>query len=322
MEEDSESKARNVLRLKSTAKPKKNDNPPQLPKIVPELARLTLFNGVHQKGFDFRPSMDLPITDMHSISEPKILKILNKDNKNASIWKGYNKEHMSRIYPAGSRVDSSNYNPILSWEMGCQLVALNFQTDDSPMTINDGRFRENGRCGYVHKPLSAFQTDKQSNFGTNLQIKVLSGSCLPKPYGESVGEVIDPYVIIRLHQAGRQDVKREPITKRLSSTGKPDWLETIERKTKSVRDNGFCPQWNEPEYFSFPVTSPEVAILEIVVMDSDAGFVDDQMCKTAIPVSCLRQGIRSIHFYDQCSRQHGPYGMASVLVDVKINRIV
>lgn len=40
----------------------------------------------------------------------------------------YNKRQMSRIYPKGARIDSSNYNPQLFWNAGCQLVALNFQS--------------------------------------------------------------------------------------------------------------------------------------------------------------------------------------------------
>lgn len=40
----------------------------------------------------------------------------------------YNKKQLSRIYPKGTRVDSSNYMPQLFWNAGCQMVALNFQT--------------------------------------------------------------------------------------------------------------------------------------------------------------------------------------------------
>lgn len=40
----------------------------------------------------------------------------------------YNKNQLSRIYPKGTRVDSSNYMPQLFWNVGCQMVALNFQT--------------------------------------------------------------------------------------------------------------------------------------------------------------------------------------------------
>ena len=40
----------------------------------------------------------------------------------------YNKRQMSRVYPRGTRVDSSNFMPHVFWNAGCQLVALNFQT--------------------------------------------------------------------------------------------------------------------------------------------------------------------------------------------------
>ena len=33
----------------------------------------------------------------------------------------YNKRQLSRIYPAGSRVNSSNYDPVNMWNCGCQI---------------------------------------------------------------------------------------------------------------------------------------------------------------------------------------------------------
>ena len=33
-----------------------------------------------------------------------------------------------RTYPAGTRIDSSNYDPIPLWNHGIQMVALNVQT--------------------------------------------------------------------------------------------------------------------------------------------------------------------------------------------------
>lgn len=40
----------------------------------------------------------------------------------------YNCTALSRVYPSGGRVDSSNFDPCPSWKFGCQMVALNFQT--------------------------------------------------------------------------------------------------------------------------------------------------------------------------------------------------
>ncbi|TKS89600.1 1-phosphatidylinositol 4,5-bisphosphate phosphodiesterase epsilon-1 [Collichthys lucidus] len=57
-----------------------------------------------------------------------------------------------RTYPAATRIDSTNPNPLLFWLHGIQLVALNYQTDDLPMHLNTALFEANGGCGYVLKP--------------------------------------------------------------------------------------------------------------------------------------------------------------------------
>jgi hypothetical protein len=40
----------------------------------------------------------------------------------------YNKRQLSRIFPRGTRLDSTNFMPQVFWNAGCQLVALNYQT--------------------------------------------------------------------------------------------------------------------------------------------------------------------------------------------------
>lgn len=103
-----------------------------------------------------------------------------------------------------------------------------------------------------------------------------------------------------------------------SLSSNPDWLDITEFKTKSVSDNGFCPQWKDSQTFEFSVNFVDVAMLEFVVMDSDKGLYDDTMCKSAVPVSCIRPGLRCVQFYDQSSSQHGPFGFARVLLEVNI----
>lgn len=65
----------------------------------------------------------------------------------------HNRCYLSRIYPKGIRVLSSNYDPIPLWLAGCQMVALNYQAHDKPLAFNRALFRANGQCGYVLKPL-------------------------------------------------------------------------------------------------------------------------------------------------------------------------
>ena len=57
-----------------------------------------------------------------------------------------------RTYPKGTRFDSSNYDPMLMWRCGVQMVSLNFQYPDIFMHLNQGFFRRNGGCGYILKP--------------------------------------------------------------------------------------------------------------------------------------------------------------------------
>jgi hypothetical protein len=84
---------------------------------------------------------------MSSFSENVALQHLRQ---NPIEFVNYNKRQMSRIYPKGGRVDSSNYMPQIFWNAGCQMVSLNFQTPDLPMQLNLGKFEYNGNCGLVN----------------------------------------------------------------------------------------------------------------------------------------------------------------------------
>ena len=64
----------------------------------------------------------------------------------------YSRRHILRVYPAAWKVDSRNFDPCPSWSLGACAVALNWQTWDKAMWINQGRFMVNGNCGYVKKP--------------------------------------------------------------------------------------------------------------------------------------------------------------------------
>jgi hypothetical protein len=58
---------------------------------------------------------------MSSFAETKVEKIIAKQ---APEFIDYNAHQLSRIYPKGIRFDSSNYNPVPSWNCGSQIVAL------------------------------------------------------------------------------------------------------------------------------------------------------------------------------------------------------
>lgn len=58
---------------------------------------------------------------MSSFSENKAKKLIANE---FSAFVDYNSRQLSRIYPAGKRADSSNFNPIQFWNAGCQIGTL------------------------------------------------------------------------------------------------------------------------------------------------------------------------------------------------------
>lgn len=49
-------------------------------------------------------------------------------------------EHLRRVYPRGTRIRSSNLNPIKYWGNGSQIAALNWQTFDTGVQLNEALF--------------------------------------------------------------------------------------------------------------------------------------------------------------------------------------
>ncbi|XP_064143942.1 1-phosphatidylinositol 4,5-bisphosphate phosphodiesterase beta-3 isoform X3 [Loxodonta africana] len=181
----------------------------------------------------------------------------------------YNKKQLSRIYPKGTRVDSSNYMPQLFWNVGCQLVALNFQTLDVAMQLNAGVFEYNGRSGYLLKPEFMRRPDKSFDPFTEvivdgivanaLRVKVISGQFLSD---RKVG------IYVEVDMFGLPtDTRRK-------------------YRTRTSQGNSFNPVWDE-EPFDFPkVVLPTLASLRIAAFEEGGKFVGHRI----LPVSAIRSG--------------------------------
>jgi phosphatidylinositol phospholipase C eta len=192
----------------------------------------------------------------------------------------HNRRQLTRIYPAGYRIDSSNFNPQDLWNCGCQIVALNYQKEGKMMQLNRARFRANGSCGYVLKPepmindqhfFNPYAKGRMHNSTPILlTVKVISGQQFPKPKGGERGEIIDPYVKLKIFGLPNDQAKR---------------------KTKVINDNGFDPIWNES--FTFNIIMPELALIRFVVMDKDP-MLDDFIGQATFPVNSIREGYRHI----------------------------
>jgi len=219
--------------------------------------------------------------------------------KQASDLTDYNSRQLSRIYPKGVRFDSSNYDPVPSWNCGSQIVALNYQTGSEPMWLNNGKFLDNGNCGYILKPKYmresniTFSPEAPGPVQKTLLINVISGWQFPKVQGttketKQKGEIIDPYV--RIEMAG--------VSKDKSVV-----------RTKTIKNNGFNPVWNTE--FKFQITTPDLGILLFMVYDEDTLTKDDFIGQYALDVYNVREGYRVVPLKDKTGN---PYEKASLLI--------
>lgn len=171
-------------------------------KVAKELSDLVIIDAVHYKKDKASWASRQPY-NCSSFTEGKSATLA----KNRDDYRELNRHMLSRIYPSGARIDSSNYHPQPHWNDGCQIVALNWQTSSSyELRLNKGVFIQNGNTGYILKP-PYLRSAKSVSFqptsaslkkaqATHLRVSIISGFHLPKPdEGGEKGEVVDPYVV-------------------------------------------------------------------------------------------------------------------------------
>lgn len=236
--------------------------------------------------------------NISSFSAPKAAK---QCKNNGQVLNEYHRNHLSRIYPPGHNVSSGNFAPLLHWVHGAQLVALNFQTMDTSLLINEGIFREqNGGFGYVLKPSAVMYPDAAWEAQElKLTLTVLSAHFLPRPASMATsdtvtGDVTNPLVVIRLHEP---ESEHEPL--------RSCWPESPAREgaqyETSVKGDGFAPAWNET--FELKVTRQDVSIISFEVFHHDPKWSKRSwMAGAAYPVSGLREGVRWVPLWDENRR--------------------
>ncbi|XP_004639877.2 1-phosphatidylinositol 4,5-bisphosphate phosphodiesterase eta-1 isoform X2 [Octodon degus] len=232
-----------------------------------------------------------------SFSETRAHQVVQQKSEQFMI---YNQKQLTRIYPSAYRIDSSNFNPLPYWNTGCQLVALNYQSEGRMMQLNRAKFKTNGNCGYVLKPqqmckgtFNPFSGDPlPANPKKQLILKVISGQQLPKPpdsmFGDR-GEIIDPFVEVEI-------------------IGLP--VDCCKDQTRVVDDNGFNPVWEET--LTFTVHMPETALVRFLVWDHDP-IGRDFVGQRTVTFSSLVPGYRHVYLEGLTE--------ASIFVHITINEI-
>ncbi|XP_077736732.1 1-phosphatidylinositol 4,5-bisphosphate phosphodiesterase beta-2 isoform X3 [Canis aureus] len=231
-----------------------------------------------------------------SFTELKAYDLLSK----ASVkFVDYNKRQMSRIYPKGTRMDSSNYMPQMFWNAGCQMVALNFQTMDLPMQQNMALFEFNGQSGYLLKHEFMRRPDKQFNpfsvdridvvVATTLSITVISGQFLSE-------RSVRTYVEVELF-------------------GLPGDPKRRYRTRLSPSANSINPVWKEEPFVFEKILMPELASLRVAVMEEGNKFLGHRI----IPINALNSGYHHLCLH---SESNMPLTMPALFVFLEMKDYV
>uniref|UniRef100_A0A8R1TTG3 Phosphoinositide phospholipase C n=1 Tax=Onchocerca volvulus TaxID=6282 RepID=A0A8R1TTG3_ONCVO len=240
-------------------------------KLDPEFSQLISLPSVKLSQNIFQDIDEHPMDGSCSLSEGKVASYLESGYSLAA----YTSKRFVKSFPKGLRQDSSNMNPIPSWLCGIQSVAMNMQTAGEYLDLVNGLFRTNGNCGYVLKAttlidgLDPRMPEVSSAVVTTMLVGVISGQYLPKL--SQANDVVDPYVTVEVF-------------------GIP--ADSRKFRTKTIRNNGFDPQFNET--FTFPLHFPDFALLRFCVKDFDSTSANDFIGEYTIPIKSIRPGYSHI----------------------------
>ncbi|XP_054114680.2 1-phosphatidylinositol 4,5-bisphosphate phosphodiesterase eta-2 isoform X8 [Callithrix jacchus] len=246
----------------------------QLSRALSDLVKYTKSVATHDIEVEAASSWQVS-----SFSETKAQQILQQKPVQ---YLRFNQQQLSRIYPSSYRVDSSNYNPQPFWNAGCQMVALNYQSEGRMLQLNRAKFSANGGCGYVLKPECMCQGMFNPNsedplpgqLKKQLVLRIISGQQLPKPRDSMLGdrgEIIDPFVEVEV-------------------IGLP--VDCSREQTRVVDDNGFNPTWEETLVFT--VHMPEIALVRFLVWDHDP-IGRDFIGQRTLAFSSMMPGYRHVY---------------------------
>uniref|UniRef100_A0A1A8MD81 Phosphoinositide phospholipase C n=1 Tax=Nothobranchius pienaari TaxID=704102 RepID=A0A1A8MD81_9TELE len=247
------------------------------------------------QGFDVAEERNI-YHNMSSFNESVGLGYLKT---NAIEFVNYNKRQMSRIYPKGGRVDSSNYMPQIFWNAGCQMVSLNFQTPDLAMQLNQGKFEYNGSCGYLLKPDFMRRSDRTFDpFSETPVDGVIAATCSVQVFsGQFLSDKkIGTYVEVDMYGLPTDTIRKE-------------------FRTRMVMNNGLNPAYNEEPFVFRKVILPDLAVLRIAVYDDNNKLIGQRI----LPLDGLQAGYRHISLRNEGNK---PLSLPTVFCQIILKTYV
>ncbi|CAE6474034.1 unnamed protein product [Rhizoctonia solani] len=273
-------------------------------KMSRSLADLLVYTvGVKFRGLNKKEHYT--VEQMFSLSEKTANKLL-KENCMGLVK--HCRTNLVRVYPNGTRVRSTNYEPARYWAAGIQLVAMNWQTIDLGNIMNQSMFLRNRRAGYLLKPEVLRVKDKEllaKKVEYVLEITIISAQQIPRKRDENGREIIkdgliDPLVEVSLH------------TPDLGVGPRP-------YRTTTIPNNGFNPVWEETVSIPFTCTADmwDLIFLRLAVLDDEDD--DEPLAVYCSPLVSLRKGYRHLPLHDL---QFSQYLFSSLFVHISLHSAI
>ena len=275
--------------------------------ILPELLQLAAIQGIKYRNFQLPESKKLE----HSFSlSEKQLNEMKEETLTRYFIDKHNRRFFMRIYPHAFRYKSTNFNnPLEYWELGVQMVAINWQTNDLGQCLNIAMFKQpisndgttQWNSGYVLKPefmLPKVKVKEMKQFYANVdknmpvvtyEIDLISGHLLNKPDHWNISNNIHAADVDLVVEYEIFTIKKnESLIGNSLNLKNGTKIGTCKGQTKYFRDNGICPIWNSK--LTFQTKYPEFTFLSFKVKTRD-GY---NLGECYVKVYDLKQGYRHI----------------------------
>ncbi|KAK3373953.1 hypothetical protein B0T24DRAFT_528409 [Lasiosphaeria ovina] len=215
----------------------------------------------------------------------------------------HNMRFLMRVYPNGGRISSTNFDPLIYWKRGVQMAALNWQTFDTGMQINQAMFDSGtDQSGYVLKPPEGRNfpvlppdqcVNKRPRKHVSFRIEVISAQQLMRPWNLGEKKTMDPYVEVEVLLADDKKNKSE------AAVSTP--AQVLKFRTGIVRENGFNPVFDGGHTFNITTKYPDLIFVRWSVKLADKGYNDRNppFATFTAKLSSLKKGYRTIPLLDQ-----------------------
>ncbi|CCG80925.1 1-phosphatidylinositol-4,5-bisphosphate phosphodiesterase 1 [Taphrina deformans PYCC 5710] len=255
------------------------------------------------KGVKFR-NFSLPeskvFNHVFSLSERTIKQFSHETTMQV---RKHNTRYMMRVYPSQARLMSSNFLPHHYWQQGVQMVAMNCQTHDAGLRMNEAFFAIDDHSadtiGYLAKPAHLLQWEKGQETSRRAwprrqwSITIISGVQLPKGQG-TLGK-ISPCVELEVYRPQPSLGTHLPASS-TTNIRSPDRNRESRFKTKVVEDNGFNPYFDTTlDFLMYEDEDPHFTFLHLLLKDA---ISNDVLGQCVVPLHRLQRGYRSVGLYD------------------------